>query len=230
MEYPDDFDTPAFPAGRPINSTRLVSIITMVVFLLIVIACGGVLWIQQSLKIHPFLISVNNITGQWRIIGHEHEDIREITATRSLQESVVGKFLQTWFLVAPNDDLNQALWKSCERQNCINRTMIEDNECGLYCITGEQLYQTFVENVVPVYQTQFASGEFWALDTNTIQLTPIGDINAGGGTWQIRASIFSSVSSTPIDILAYAVVKISPNLYPQTLGYYIENFNAYKMN
>lgn len=231
LEYPDDFDTPAFSAGKPINSTRLVSIITMVVFLLVVIACGGVLWIQQSVKVHPFLVSVNSITGQWNIVGHEHEEKKSMTAIRSLQEATVGKFLQTWFLVMPKEEVNLALWSSCDRQSgCVTRNTIEDNECAVYCLTGENLYKTFVDTVVPIYQTQFSSGEFWSLDTSTIQLTPISNINAGGGTWQVRASILTSAHNRPIKILAYAVVKKSPDLYPQTFGFYIEDFNAYKMN
>lgn len=233
MEYPDDFETPAFPAGKLINSTRLVSIVTMVVFLLIVIACGGVLWVQQSVKVHPFLVSINNITGQWEIIGHEHEDIRQIPTKRSLQESVIGKFLRSWFFVSNIESVRNDAWKSCERSTgCGVDYSVEDSamSCALYCVSSDILYEKFIADVVPDYLVRIEAGEVWTLISSSVQIAPIGEVTDTGATWQVRAQIESNLSDVPIDILAYVVVKRNNEVYPQTLGYYIEDFNAYKMN
>lgn len=233
MEYPDDFETPAFPAGKPVNSTRLVSIATMVVFLLTIIACGMLLWIQQSVKVHPFLVSINNITGQWEIVGHEHESVRRVPTKRSLQESVIGKFLRSWFFVSNIQSVRDAAWKSCERATGCGSDYGNDDSamsCALYCVSSDTLYEKFISGVVPGYMTRIDSGEVWTLISSTIQISPIGEITDAGGTWQIRAQIKSNLSDVPIDILAYAVVYRASDKYPQTLGYYIEDFNAYKMN
>ena len=94
MKYPDEFDTPTFPAGKQIAVTRVMSIAVMSVFLLILFACGLLLWVQKSVHVHPFLISINQVTGQWEIVGHQHSDVKEMTTVQSLQESVIGKFLE----------------------------------------------------------------------------------------------------------------------------------------
>jgi hypothetical protein len=60
-------------------------------------------------------------------------------------------------------------------------------------------------------------------------MIPIGEIKDIGGTWQVRATIITNASQQ-IDILAYAKVERNQDLYPQTLGYYIADFNAYKVN
>ena len=233
MEYPDDFETPAFPAGKPVNSTRLVSIATMVVFLLTIIACGMLLWIQQSVKVHPFLVSINNITGRWEIVGHEHEDVRRVPTKRSLQESVIGKFLRSWFFVSNVESTRNEMWKSCERNVSCSPDYGETGgamECALYCVSSDALYEKFITNVVPGYLERINAGEFWTLVSSSIQITPIGEILDQGNTWQVRAQLKSNLSDVPINILAYAVVKRDNNTYPQTLGYYVSDFNAYKMN
>ena len=104
MKYPDDFDTPTFPAGKQISASRAVSIAVMVVFLLILFACGLLLWVQKSVHVHPFLVSINEITGQWEIVGHQHTDVKQMTTVQTLQESVIGKFLEYHFFVTDDAD------------------------------------------------------------------------------------------------------------------------------
>ena len=59
LQYPDDFDTPTFPAGPYIASARALGIGVMVVFFLVIVSCGLLLWVQRSARVHPFLVSVN---------------------------------------------------------------------------------------------------------------------------------------------------------------------------
>jgi glucan phosphorylase len=49
LKYPDEFETPTFPAGKQVAVTRAVSVAIMSVFLLILFACGLLLWAQKSL-------------------------------------------------------------------------------------------------------------------------------------------------------------------------------------
>ena len=144
MRYPDDFDTPTFPAGKRIASTRIVATLLMVVFLLIVFVCVTLSWARHSVKEHPFIISINEITGNWDIVGHKHIDTEQKTSTvqtlqesvlvkfmqnwfmvtdsteqktstvQTLQESVLVKFMQNWFMVTDSNAVNNALWQECD--------------------------------------------------------------------------------------------------------------------
>ena len=231
LDYPGGFETPAFPAGKRIVVSRLTGIAVMSVFLAIVFVCSMILWAQKSVTVHPFLVSVDNLTGQWAVVGHQHEEIKQVSATRTLQESVIAKFMRNWFLVT-TEEVNTALWQSCEREtecNPKNKTGIDSGKCALYCIAGDNIFNRFIQDVVPVYQISVMAGEMLGLDMASLQISPIGDISESGGMWKIRAVIKSSIAK-PINILAYAKVERDINNYPQTLGYFVADFNAYKMN
>ena len=233
MEFPDDFNAKTFPAGPRLMTARIVSVATMVVFLLIVCVCGLLLWTQRSVHVHPFLISINPITGQWDIVGHEHGGMRELTTTQSLQESVIGKFIQQWYFIPENISSSARLWSDkCEREtNCTSdaQSDINTNQCELYCISSQTLYDTFINTVVPDYTNRIALGEHLSADMSTLQLLPLDEITADGGNWQIRVTLYFGTSDE-INILAYARIGRDTNAYPQTLGYYVSDFNAYRTN
>ena len=234
MKYPDDFDVPAFPAGRPVAFTRMISVAIMAVFLLIAFVCVGLYWTQKAVKIHPFLVSINPITGQWDVVGHNHKNFAEVSATRLLQESVIGKFMQYWFLVTDSEVANDMRWKACNREvDCTLNSSIDPltEECALFCITGDTQYVQFVEQIIPGYQARIANGETWHLDKSSLQISPIGMVGGMGGTWQVRANILSDTAdaSDTIGILAYVQIGYDIELYPKTLGYYVNSFNAYKI-
>ena len=231
MKYPDEFDTPTFPAGKQIAVTRVMSIAVMSVFLLILFACGLLLWVQKSVHVHPFLVSINEITGQWEIVGHQHTDVKQMTTVQTLQESVIGKFLEYHFFVTDDAAFNANIWLGCNRAvACTPDKVGRGSEmCALYCLSGDEEHKNFEKNIVPQYQKMFANGEMWTLDAKSVELTPISEITSAGGTWQIHATINSNLFG-PIKILAYASVLQNTELYPQTLGYYVENFNAYRIN
>jgi hypothetical protein len=60
-------------------------------------------------------------------------------------------------------------------------------------------------------------------------MTPMGDVESSGAIWQIHTVIESNLYG-PINIVAYATVANSKLDYPQTMGYYISDFNAYKLD
>lgn len=232
MQYPDGFDTPVFPAGKTIAVSRAMSIGTMVVFFLIICLCGVLMWAKKSVHVHPFLVAVNNVTGQWEIIGHQHDTHIHMTADRALQESLLGQFVRTWFSVTENSEFNSDAWAECNRENECNpnnKHYVGNERCTLYCISSPDIYKTFISAVVPVHQMHATQNEFWRPDMSMAQFTPIGEITENGGTWQIRATIFSNIS-LPIEILAYAQINKDPDVYPKNMGYYVAEFNAYKIN
>ena len=232
MDYPGGFETPTFPAGRHIASTRLVAVVTMVVFFLIILTCGFLVWAQRSVRVHPFLVSVNQLTGAWTVVGHHHGDMPEITTSQSLQESVLAKFVQHWFWISSSESVNTAMWQSCDRSTQCNpsdKTGIDTESCSVYCITSENVYSDFIENVVPGYQTRVSNGETWLVDGASLMFSSLGPVSANGGSWLVRAVVYSSTTG-PIDVMGYATVSRDLQSYPQTLGYYVSQFNAYKMN
>ena len=232
LVYPDEFETSTFPAGKRIAVSRSVSIAIMVIFLLILFACGLLLWVQKSVHVHPFLVSINEITGQWSVVGHQHTDIKEVTTAQTLQESVIGKFMTYRFYITDDTAFNENIWQSCDRSvdcNPANKTGMESRYCALYCLSGDEEYNDFVTDVIPGYQGRVANGEMWTLDMSSLQITQVGPFSITGGVWQVRATVNSSMFG-PINILAYANVAQDLAVYPQTFGYYVADFNAYKIN
>ncbi|MFQ6729912.1 MAG: VirB8/TrbF family protein [Alphaproteobacteria bacterium] len=252
MRYPDDFDTSSFPAGKQISVSRAIGIATMVVFLLIIFACVFLLWAQKSAHVHPFLVSINNITGRWEIVGHHHSDTKEITTTQALQESVIGKFLEYRFWITDDAVFNDNIWQTCDRTKDCNpenkkglsaqvcHEMGLDSEtcatidmktetCALYCLSGNNLHSDFVSDIVPTFQAYAQAGDTWVPDMSSVHMLPIGKITETGGVWQIRMTINSKLYGA-IHVLAYANVLRSLDFYPKTLGYYVAEFNAYKIN
>lgn len=234
MNYPADFDTPTFPAGRKIVSSRVMGIVVMILFLLILFTCATLFWAQKSVKTHPFLVSVDNITGQWSIVGHNHEDTKNMSAAQSMQESVLTRFVQYWFWISSSDIVNSARWRECNRANdCGLETEKKgidvEGDCAIYCLTNDFVYNTFKENMLPIYKNIANTKSVWHVDMQSVVLMPISTINTNGGTWQIQAIVYEN-GQKPVEILAYATVGLSKNEYQKTLGYYVSKFNAYKMN
>ena len=232
MRYPDEFNTPTFPAGPRIALSRTLSIAIMVASFLIVCTCCLILWLQHSVRVHPFLVSINKITGDWEIVGHQHGAELEISTFQTLQESVLGKFVRNWFWIAENQDINTGRWERCNRVSACspeNKTGVETGACGIYCLTGDDLFSRFSAHVKPGHQSRVLNGETWYINMSTIRMIPIDKVSSNGGAWQIHAEIMSN-KTEPIQILAYATIGRNMDSYPQTLGYYVVDFNAYKMN
>lgn len=181
------------------------------------------------MQVEPFLISIDKTTGLWSIVGHDH--LREMSATRTMQESVVGKFAANWFTISNIESDNDAMWQTCEREACNTYDYKQENEnmCALFCATSGEVFTKFVYNVVPDYVNRAAVGETWAMDMSTVVITPDGAVTESGGSWQISAQVVSSVTG-PMDILAFATVARMQGAYPQTLGFYVKEFNAYRIN
>lgn len=233
MDYPNNFDTPAFPAGSRIAISRFMVIVSCILFLLIIFMCITLLWAARSKRIDPFIVSVDEITGEWMVVDHGHGNKpMEYPALWSMQQSVVGNFTENWFTISQNTEQNEKMWQTCERTKfCGNEDIRQYNEktCALYCLSGEELFSNFIYNIVPDYQNRVSNGERWVIDKTEIQIEPAGQIIDAGGTWRVTATLQSNISGE-IDIIAFVKVARKTSSYPQTLGYYVADFNAYKIN
>ena len=233
MDYPSDFNTPAFPAGPRIAISRFMAIASCALFVVVIGLCLVLLWAARSQRIDPFIVSVDEITGEWTVVGHSHGDGPvEYPALWSVQQSVIVNFATNWFTISENVEINDAMWQTCERAtDCGTESDLKygDAACALYCTAGEELFSRFVYDVVPAHQARVTNGEIWAVDKTKIQVVPAGQIADNGGTWRIFATIQSNISGD-IAVVAFAKVARDTDRYPQTLGYYVADFNAYKIN
>lgn len=232
MNYPSDFDAPAFPAGRSIAISRFMAIASCVMFLLVIFMCALLLWAVRSQRVDPFIVSINNITGQWTTLDHSHKNGPiEYTALESLQQSVLGNFVANWFTISGDDAANERMWKTCERRDDygINATRpYGDTTCALYCASGGELFARLIKDIVPGYQLRVANGERWMVDKAQIQMQPAGEINENGGTWRVLATIQSNINGD-MTVIGFAKIVRNIDSYPLTLGYYVADFNAYKI-
>lgn len=230
LDYPDDFDISAFPAGKWIAISRSMGIWSITLFLVIIACCIALPWIQNNQTVHPYIIYVNGERGEWELIGREKVN-KDIAYYQSVQHSLVGIFTKKWFTISGNPGANANNWGRQNRDTVcaqtIPTTMPQPDGGDIYCIADEGLYQTFVSSVLPLYQTYESFGEQWYIDADKIEITPNGPVTSNGGAWIIRAGVQSNINGK-FDVIAYVCVGYEPNRYPQTLGYYIKSFNAYR--
>lgn len=225
MRYPDEFNTPAFPAGPRIALARVMVIAIMIVFALILAVGGGIYWASKSRHIHPFLVTIDDITGTWQLVGHDHGE-RTITTNRAMQESVIANFTKNWFTVSANQTENEDLWhRFSNRDECgISGRLMR---AQIFCASDEALYNYFIQNVVPNYQILVDDGEGWSVDVNNIYLSEV-NVTDNGGTWKILAQVDSN-KYEPINVVAYITLKYNIEQYTNTYGFYVTNFNAYNI-
>jgi len=229
LDYPGNFETPAFPAGKRIAVSRVMAIWTLIAFLLTIFLCGILLWSSKSDRLEPFMISANNDTGEWKIVGRNSDSL-EYSVTYTMQESVVGNFASDWFKISADNSENENAWKNCDRNTCVSgdSLMFGDRSCAIYCGSSDELFSRFSYNIIPDYQKRSQNGETWKLDKKTLSISPVGKISDNGGTWQVNATVVSNLAGK-IDMKAFLKVARNKNFYNKTLGFYVADFNAYRI-
>lgn len=230
MEYPANFETAAFPAGKRIAVSRFMAIGISLLSVVVIALALVVMWVGKSHTVDPFIISVNDITGQWEIVGHSHGRY-EYSPTRTMQESVIGNFARDWFAVS-DMETNNALWQVCDReQDCqsSDKLTFGDKTCALFCESGEDVFNRFIYDVVPDYTARAETGERIVLDVDSLEITPLSQITENGGVWRVNAILQSNIMGQ-MRIIAFAHVMRNTAFYPRTLGYYVSDFNAYRQD
>jgi len=204
----------------------------MVAFFVTICLCGLLIWAGRSIMVEPLLVSINRTSGQWSVINRSVSVPSEYSRQYMMQESVVGNFFQNWFLISDDANENDAVWRAdCAAHECTGaETMAYDgHECALACGAGADLYKKFVSDVMPDYHLRATAGETWHVDVDTIQANPvIPDYENGGETWMVRATVISNVNYA-FDVVAFVRLGRMANMYPMTMGYYVADFNAYRI-
>ena len=228
MDYPDDFDTPAMPAGKHIAISRTFGIWSIIAFLVIIACCVAMPWLIKNRTINPFMIYVDGPNGAWELVGRTSLE-RSMPYYESVQRALVGIFTEKWFTISASAEKNSLNWDRQNRDTVCNRrvpiTFAQSDGGDIYCMAGESIYKMFSEDVLPMYHEYESNGETWYVDPNKIQIEPVGTVSELGGTWMAHATIRSTARGN-FSVIVYAKVARDSG-HPQTLGYYIAGFNSY---
>lgn len=230
MDYPNGYDVSAFPAGKYVAVARFMGIGICVLFAVALILSVLLVWSAKSSKIDPFLISINKDTSEWSIVGHSHGET-DFSVDYIMQTSLVWNYFKGWFTLSDDERENQAMWRSCDRtKDCIeNDTSIyTSKDCYLYCNSSDSVFKDFTSKVRPVYEKSENQAETLSIKTNSIRITPYGSISSTGGLWKVQANIESNISGD-IKIIAFIRVERNIKLYPKNFGFYVSNFNSYRL-
>jgi hypothetical protein len=229
VDYPGNFEIPVFPAGKRIAISRFMAIATLVSFLIIIFLCGILIWSARSDRLNPFMISANLVTGEWQVVGRS-DTTTDYSVEYTMQESVAGNFVKDWFKISSTPVANEVAWKQCDRATCGSGDglMFGTRQCAIYCSVSDEVFSRFFYNTLPTYQARAENGEVWYVNDNDITISPAGQVGPVGGTWEVRA-IVSSETTEDFAIIAFIKIARNNNFYPKTMGYYIADFNSYRM-
>ena len=228
MNYPNDFDIKSFPAGKTIALSRSVSIWISIVFFLIVVACGFILFGIHYKQNYPFLISVDPFTNDWNVVTYPGKNKKEtLQQYQIVQEKLVRDFVTNWFTITGNSQQDEQRWQSCDAEGCMASEQFNpDNiKCALSCKSAPAVFDEFYKNVLPDYRSYAGASGKWSVERMLI--TP-NNVNQKSGTWQVVVSIQPAMSA-PFDALVFITIEQDQNKYPATLGYYITTFNSYRI-
>ena len=228
MEYPNNFNIPAFSAGKTIAFARSISIWISIVFFLIVAACGFILLGMHLKSNYPFLISVDPWTDEWAIVTYPDEASKPIPQYQIIQEKLVNDFVTDWFTISNNQQINDARWAECSPTECKEpgRFSPTNTECAIYCKSADTVFKVFNKTVLPEYKAMIdLASEKWSVGPKLITQVASSEQSS---KWQVYATINSSVMGQ-FNILAFISIERDINAYPVTLGYYVNQFNAYRI-
>lgn len=230
MNYPDDFNTRTFPAGKGIAVSRAMGVGIMVAFFVIICLCGLILWTMRSVRVEPYILATHGINDQWRVIIADGETPKiKMTQGQALQQSLIWRFAQNWFSISTNHRINEATWdKDCEPQKC-SSVITNAKKCAIFCAVGDVLFRQFSTNILPQYKELASAGVEWRPDSESMRIDPIGEVSDNGGTWRIQMTILTGGTGA-MDVVAYARVGRDLRRSPATQGYFIENINAYRIS
>jgi len=230
LDYPNDFNVPAFPAGKSVALARSVSVWISVMFFLIVVACGFLLLSIHLRGNFPFLISINPITEDWTVVAYPGEQTKPIPQYQYIQEKLVHDFVKDWFTISDNTNTNEKLWKKCSTNECKNPEQFNPNNkiCAISCKSDATVFVDFETKVLPNYKARIAEAhEKWSISPKGILINQ-NLVSENSSRWQVQAVVNSSVFGD-FKVFIFVDVERDVDLYPATFGYYIKQFNAYRI-
>ena len=231
MDYPGNFDTPAFPAGKRIATSRLMGTVALVLFFLIACATAGLLWAANSMRTTPFLITIDRVSGTWRVVDTNAHRADEYNMLDAVQESVVSNFAASWFSISSDTAENNDIWRKCEPDSCTGAETLgyTGRACAIACGGADKVFGKFSDSVMPNYVMRSAGGEVWTPQTDTLKVTKMSTASkTQGGTWRVHGYVHSNINGD-FGVIAFVRVERDTTKYPMSLGYYVSDFNAYRL-
>ena len=230
MNYPDDFNTRTFPAGKSIAVSRAMGVGIMAAFFIIVCLCGLLIWTIYSMRTEPYILATGGINDQWRIVMATGEK-QKMTDAQLFQQSLIWRFTQNWFNISPNPEINAAVWDTeCKREQCLSDE-IDSKRCAIFCSSGDDLFYRFSTDVLPHLHAYQESNAMWMVVPESMRIEPVGHISENSGVWRVMLTILTGGTGA-MDIVAYAHIERerTPRFFPSTRGYYVADFNAYRVS
>lgn len=179
---------------------------------------------------YPFLISVDPITNEWNVVTYPNKDAKNITPQyQVIQEKLVSDYVMNWFTISKNQKINNQRWQRCEPEDCDLPEQFRPNniECFLFCNSSTNLFEQFENKVTPEYVARVDErAEEWNVEIKNIMINSVGE---NGGFWQVYFVVHSTING-PFDVLAFVKTARSVDSHTATLGYYVDDFNAYRMS
>lgn len=174
------------------------------------------------------------ITSEWTVIAYPQKNIK-ITKDEVVQERLVRKYVEYWFNIHKNNQMNEALWQKCDVKECNNPEQYEPKNlrCSLFCTSDRELFLRFTNNILPEYRNRInQKSETVTVKQQMISppskqilaMPPQEDMTY---VWQSYVTLESSVNKT-FEVLVFVELGYDKEgNYPATLGYYVKDFNAY---
>lgn len=231
MEYPNNFDVPSFPAGKTVAFSRSMAIWISIVFFLIVVACGFVLFGIHQKKNYPFLISIDPFTDEWSVVAYPQEKKEIVPQYQIIQEKLVRDYVTNWFSISGNQAANESRWHQCSFEECKHSEQFNpyNLNCALSCKSSSELFKSFSEKVLPEYRARVEQGaEKWTVGQMLITPPNKTEISETYGNWQVIVNITSNISGN-FKVLGFITLKRNVDEYPSTFGYYVQDFNTYRI-
>jgi hypothetical protein len=228
MDYPNNFDTNVFPTARNIAFSRISAVWYLILVLVIITLSGLIVWTRASVRLAPYMISINQTTGEWSVIGERRGPHDVLSVNIAMQESVAFNFARQWFQITGDENTDAVNWCQCDRVRCAYTQATGADQCFLCCASEARLHRKFIEEIVPGFRARAESGERWTLRHESVVISSIGPVTDSGGLWRINAVLISNMTR-PRDIEIYVRIARNETLYPATLGYHVVDFNAFNL-
>ena len=94
-------------------------------------------------------------------------------------------------------------------------------------MSGTDLFTQFSTKVLPEYTARInQASETWVVEKKDIMPYYVTE---NGSKWQVYTQIRSNINGV-FNVLAFVDIRRTDDLHPVTMGYYVDDFNSYRVN